>query len=139
MHFHFKKKRSPINSKTAMNQIWSILGVSMDLSFDLVHNNIHLVRHFTAYGTLDNRAIGQQSTCFSGFFPSIYAFVFQHIIHFFLSKEMLTILTSKEFYGIQALTWYLPWILVYMYLWKGSYFFVTVTNDLMTKFGVNVP
>lgn len=76
----------------------------MDLSFDLVHNNIHLVRHFTAYGTLDNRAIGQQSTWFSGFFPSIYAFVFQHIIHFFLSKEMLTILTSKEFYGIQVLT-----------------------------------
>lgn len=29
---------------------------------------------------------------------------------------MLTILTSKEFYGIQVLTWYLPWILVYMYL-----------------------
>lgn len=76
----------------------------MDLSFDLVHNNIHLVRHFTAYGTLDNRAIGQQSTWFSVFFPSIYAFVFQHIIHFFLSKEMLTILTSKEFYGIQVLT-----------------------------------
>lgn len=36
---------------------------------------------------------------------------------------MLTILTSKEFYGIQVLTWYLPWILVYMYLWTGSYFF----------------
>lgn len=52
---------------------------------------------------------------------------------------MLTILTSKEFYGIQVLTWYLPWILVYMYLWKGSYIFVTVANDLMTKFGVNVP
>lgn len=46
MQSHYKKKRSPINSKTAMNQIWSILGVSMGLSFDLVHNNANLVRHF---------------------------------------------------------------------------------------------